>query len=64
VLLAVTCPFKFTVLYFLIVHLLERSADRLSLAPLHLHIHNLSGTELGPHCLISCDPDTERLRGE
>jgi len=33
VLLAVTCLFKVTVLYFLIVHLLERSADLLSLAP-------------------------------
>jgi hypothetical protein len=33
VLLAMTCLFKFTVLYCLILHLLERSADLLTLAP-------------------------------
>ena len=56
------CLFEFTALYFLLVHLLERSADGLRLAVSTVGIETLFGTELGPQCLISCYPDCERLR--
>jgi len=56
------CLFKFVVLYFLLVHLLERSEDRLRLATSTVAICNMSGRELGTHCSISCYPEFKSLR--
>ena len=56
-LFVVTVFFEFTALYFLLVHLLERSADGLRLAASTVGIDTLFGRELGPQCLISCYPD-------
>ena len=61
-LFVVMCLFKFAVLYLFLVHLLERSVDRLRLAAPTVAIHNIYRRQLGTHCSMSYYTNSESFR--